>query len=256
VVLWRAGAFAVVTLNCPAAHNAIRFDTWRRLAELFEQFRAAEDVRVVVLRGAGRRAFSAGADIREFPERRMPLDKALVYNEVLAAALTALMTCPVPVLAMIRGLAVGGGCELAAACDLRIASDDARVGIPIGRLGVTLGEGEARAVRRLIGSARLKDLLFTGRVLDAHEALSIGFLDRVVPAERIVGATVEMAEAIASSAPVTIRAAKLVADLDVATPAAEQVAELATLAAAAYDGDDFKEGVDAFLTHRAPRFRT
>jgi enoyl-CoA hydratase len=213
------------------------------------------DLRVAVVRGTGEKAFSAGADIREFRERRIPADRAGVYNDVLADALAGVMACPVPVLAMIRGLAVGGGCELAAACDVRIASADARMGIPIGRLGVTLGEVEARAVGRLIGSARLKDLVFTGRLISADEAFALGLVDRVVPVESLVEVTSQMAEAIVSAAPVTIRATKLVADLHGRPAAGQDAAALARLTAAAYDGDDLKEGVDAFLDNRAPRFR-
>jgi enoyl-CoA hydratase len=255
VMFSRRNSLAVITLARPAVHNALDLEGWQRLAELFREISSDENLRVVVVRGAGERAFSAGADIREFPKRRIPADRAAVYNRSLADALSAVMRCPVPVLAMIRGLAVGGGCELAAACDLRIASDDARFGIPIARIGVTLGEVEARAVGRLIGSARLKDLLFTGRLLDAEEAFSIGLVDRVVPRHRVVEVTIEMAEAIAAAAPITVRAAKVAADLEGLPPTPEQADELAALTAAAYDGDDLKEGIDAFLNGRPPRFR-
>lgn len=256
VVFSRRDAVGVITLARPAVHNALGLEDWRRLAQLFRDISSNDGLRVVVVRGAGEHAFSAGADIREFPERRMPADRAAIYNRTLADALGVVMRCPVPVLAMIRGLAVGGGCELAAACDLRIASDDARFGIPIARVGVTLGEVEARAVGRLIGSARLKDLLFTGRLLDADEAFSIGLVDRVVPRERVVEVTIEMADAIATAAPITVRAAKVAADLEGLPPTPEQADELAALTAAAYDGDDLKEGVDAFLNGRPPRFRS
>jgi enoyl-CoA hydratase len=254
VALSRNGRFAVVRLARPDALNALRFQDWQRLGEVFRALVQDDDLRVVILCGTGRRAFSAGADIREFAERRMPARRAEVYNEVLADALTAVMGCRIPVLAMIRGLAVGGGCELAAACDLRIASDDVRIGIPIGRLGVTLGEVEARAVGRLIGSARLKDLVFTGRLVDAGEALSIGLLDRAVPAQSLVEATSHMVEAIMSAAPVTIRATKLVADLEGSPASGDQAVALERLTSAAYDGEHLKEGITAFLDNRAPRF--
>jgi enoyl-CoA hydratase len=244
----------VVTLARPEAHNALGYEGWKRLAKLFNAFATERRLRVVVIRGGGERSFSAGADIREFPKRRATADRAQIYNGAVAEALSAVMACSVPVLAMIRGLAVGGGCELAAACDLRIAAEDARLGIPIGRLGVTLGATEARALVRLIGSARLKDLLFTGRLLDAQEAAAIGLLDRVVPVERLTDVIVEMAQTIASAARVTIRAAKLVANLEGAPPTRAEKAELMALDARAYGGEDLHEGIEAFLNRRPPRF--
>jgi enoyl-CoA hydratase len=246
-----AGRARVVTLSRPDVHNALNLDAWRRLADCFLQIGADPGAHVVVVRGAGEHAFSAGADISEFPERRMPAATAHGYNAAIAAALEAVMACPVPVLAMIRGLAVGGGCELAAACDLRLATDDARLGVPIGRLGVTLGPTEARALTRLIGSAGLKDLVFSGRLVSGAEAKSMGLVDRVVAPGELVAATAELADRILAAAPITIRAAKLVADLPAGAVTPDSLAQLER---EAFDGPDLREGVEAFLARREPRF--
>jgi enoyl-CoA hydratase len=228
--------------------------SWLRLAEVFDQLAGDGDLRAVVVRGAGERAFSAGANIEEFPALRMSADAALDYNAAVSDALEAVMAFELPTVAMVRGLAVGGGCELAAACDLRVAAADARFGIPIGRLGVTLGPSEARAIVRLIGPARLKDLLFTGRLIDATEALAIGLVDRVVPVEELPAATAAVVSAIVSSAPTTIRAGKLAADTSGRPLSPHDEDVLARLTRDAYDGADLKEGVAAFLERRPPRF--
>ena len=247
------GPMAVVTLSRPASHNALSFGSWLRIAQVFDEL-GDRDLQAVVVRGAGERAFSAGANIEEFPALRMSAEAALDYNAAISNALEAVMGFELPTVAMVRGLAVGGGCELAAACDLRIAANDARFGIPIGRLGVTLGPSEARAIVRLIGPARLKDLLFTARLVDASEALAIGLVDRVVPVEKLAAATAAVVSAIVSSAPTTIRAGKLAADTSGRPLSQHDENVLARLTREAYDGADLKEGVAAFLERRPPRF--
>jgi enoyl-CoA hydratase len=254
VALSRAGAVAVVGLCRPAAHNAVTLAGWRRIESVFASLGVEPDVRAVVVRGAGDRAFAAGADIAEFVHARMTAADALVYNDAIARALKAVMSCPKPVIGMVHGLAVGGGCELAAACDVRVASADARFGIPIGRLGVTLGYTEAQALARLIGPGRLKDLLFTGRLIDAQEALAIGLVDRVVAPEDLVAATLTMLGAIIDASQTTIRAAKLVVDMCGRALTEADASALTELTLAAYDGPELKEGVAAFLEKREPRF--
>ncbi len=254
VGLRQCGPMAVLTLSRPASHNALSLRSWLRLAEVFGELAGDRRLRAVVVRGAGDRAFSAGANIEEFPALRMSADAALEYNRAISTALEAVMAFELPTLAMVRGLAVGGGCELAAACDLRVAAADARFGIPIGRLGVTLGSSEARALVRLIGPARLKDLIFTGRLVDATEALAIGLVDRVVPVEELPAATAAIVSAIVSSAPTTLRASKLAADTSGRPLSPHDEDVLARLTRDAYDGADLKEGVAAFLERRPPRF--
>jgi enoyl-CoA hydratase len=254
VVYRRQGPVAVITLSRPEVLNALGLESWDRLSELFGELGSDTTLRAVVLRGAGERAFSAGADITEFPERRLTAATAFEYNRSIARALDLVMACPAPVVAMVGGLAVGGGCELAAACDVRVCSNDSRFGVPIGRLGVTLGLSETRALVRLIGPGRLKELVFSGRLVGAKEALAIGLVERVVSRQRLPAETRELVSTIVDSSPATMRAAKLVTETwgRPLTPIDVEVLTQATIDA--YDGADLKEGVAAFLERRSPCF--
>lgn len=254
VVCERAGDVAVVTLNHPASHNALTLLGWRRISAVFGELAQDDAVRVAVIKGAGDHAFAAGADINEFPAMRLGAAAAVDYNESVAAALDSVMRTPFPVIAMVRGLAVGGGCELAAACDVRISDIEARFGVPIGRLGVILGYTEANALARLIGSAELKHLLFTGKLIDAAEAHRLRLVQQVVAAEQLVEATAQLAEAIIASSEVTMRAAKQVADMCGRPLTPQDTEQLSRLTVEAYDGSDLAEGVAAFQARRSPRF--
>ena len=171
---------------------------------------ASDGLRAVVIKGTGAQAFAAGADIGEFAELRSNAATAIAYNAAIAAALESVQLVPVPVVAMISGLAIGGGCELAAACDVRIADTTCRLGIPIGRLGVTLGYTEARLLTELIGPAALKYLLMSGELIDASHAMRMGLLQRVVEPGDLVTAVVQFVETVVANSEVTMRAAKQV----------------------------------------------
>ena len=245
---------AVVTLSRPAQHNALNLAGWHRIAEVFAQIASDPSVRAVVVRGAGDRAFGAGADISEFPANRLGADAARSYNAAIASALQAVQSLPVPVIAMIGGLAVGGGCELATACDVRLASEDSRFGIPIGKLGVTLGLTETRAVTGVIGAANLKYLVFSGRRVDASLAFGWGLVQQVVPREALAESTATLVWSILTSSEVTMRATKLVTALAADPSTDDRHALLDSLHDEAYAGADLREGVDAFLASRTPHF--
>lgn len=247
-------AIAEVVLNRPEVLNALDLAMWRRVAEVFRAFTAQPNIRVVVIRGVGGRAFSAGADIAEFRELRTGAAKATEYNAAITEALSAVRQTPQPVVAMIDGLAVGGGCEIAAAADIRIASEMSRFGVPIGRLGVTLGIAEASSLAALIGPGWTKRLVMTGELLDATEALRIGLVEQVVPRETLASETRRIAEAIVAAAPIAARANKLVVNLFVygSSPEAERAVE--RLTAAVYEGSDLQEGIAAFMEKRQPTF--
>jgi enoyl-CoA hydratase/carnithine racemase len=248
------GSVATVTLARPERLNALSLATWARVRDVFGSLHDVAGVRVVLVRGAGDKAFAAGADISEFPELRLSAADAQSYNRVIGDALNSVAALPLPVIAVVHGLAIGGGCELAAACDVRIASTDARLGIPIGKLGVTLGYVESRVLIRLIGPARLKDLLFSARLVDASEAFAIGLVDRVVAPAELEETVSAMVQSIVSAAPVTMRAAKLVTDMCDRPLGEADVHLLTDLTLAAYEGSDLKEGVSAFLEKRRPQF--
>jgi enoyl-CoA hydratase/carnithine racemase len=246
------GHLAVVTLQKEDRLNALDYQAWRQLAEAFEGFRNREDLRLVILRGAGERAFAAGADIREFPRQRQTAEVAVRYNEAVAGALSAVMALPVPVIAMLNGLAVGGGCELAAACDVRISARHVRLGIPVGQVGVMLGPVESYAVARVIGPTRLKWLLFSGELLSAEQAERIGLVDRVVDHHAdLVAEVISLAGTILRSSPHTMRAAKQVTDMVDRGLTLRDIDVVARLTVDTYSGSELKRRVSAFLERSA-----
>jgi enoyl-CoA hydratase len=246
---------AVVTLARPEQLNALNLAAWRRIGTVCTELASRDGLACVVLRGAGQRAFGAGADIHEFTTTRTSADTAIGYNEAIATALRRVADLPVPVIAMIGGLAVGGGCELAAACDVRLAATTARFGIPIGRLGVTLGYTETEMLVRLIGPAMLQYLLFSGELIEAAEALRVGLVQRVVEPDELPDETATLAQRIRSNAPVTMRAAKAVTRMAGRPLTAHDTELLTRFTVEAYGGPDLKEGVEAFAQRRSPRFR-
>ncbi len=249
----RTGAAATIVLNRPEAMNALTLAMWRELAETLRALSADRRVRVIVLRGAGERAFSAGADIREFPTLRTGQAAAAAYDRAVAEALDAIAAAPQPVLAAIRGLAVGGGLEIAAACDLRIASDDARIGLPIGRLGVMPGLGECRALLRLLPPGKVVELVLRSDLLDAEEAYRWGLVTEVVAAARFEARLQEWIEHLSALSPDTVRACKSVLRLAL-SGATEADERYQGLLASVYEGEYYREGVRAFLEKRTPRF--
>jgi enoyl-CoA hydratase len=245
---------AEVVLSRPEVHNAVNLAMWTRLSDVFRGLARRSDIRVVIVRGAGRRAFSAGADIGEFRTLRIGIEAADRYNRQVADALEAISATPQAVVAMISGLAVGGGCEIATVCDVRIAGSDARLGIPVARLGVTLGQVEAAALVGLVGPGRAKDLLLTGRLVTADEALLIGLLDRVVPPDDLGRATWQTALSIAAAAPLAAIANKLTVNAIASGSWPRAAEEIRRLTADVYNGQDLVEGVTAFLEKRDPKF--
>jgi enoyl-CoA hydratase len=253
VAVRRTDPIVEVVLSRPEIRNALDLAAWRRVATVFSDLAATTEPLVIVLRGAGGN-LCVGSDISQFPEHRTGMARADEYNQAIDDALLAVAGLPHPVIAMIAGLAVGGGCELACASDLRVAADDARFGVPIARLGVSIGEVEARVLLRVLSPGRLKDFLLTARMVQAQEALDIGLVDRVVARADLSNATEELARTIANGAPLAARANKLVVNA-VADNTVEQVRDrLRELTVAIYEGRDLQEGIAAFIEKRDPRF--
>jgi enoyl-CoA hydratase len=254
VAVQRCGKVVVVTLSHPASRNALNLASWHRLRAVFTELASDRSVRAVVLRGAGDTAFAAGADIKEFPETRMSAAQASYYNESISSALRALTCIPVPVVAAVAGVAAGGGAELCAACDVRIAAETARFGIPIGKLGVILGYTEAQVTARLIGVAGLKYLLFTGEFVDAADALRLSFVQKVVSAADLAVETARLVVQICRQSATTMRASKAVADMTGRALTGADVDLLARLSIEAYEGADLRRGVEAFIAGHEPVF--
>jgi len=241
----RRDRVAIITINRPDKRNALNIKTREEGAALLEELRNDPSVGVVVITGAGDKAFIAGADIAEFAGRT-----AMMQREVMTARslFTAIDTFPKPIIAMINGYCLGGGCELALACDLRIASETASFGQPEINLGIIPGGGGTQRLARLIGPARAKDLVMSGRMVGADEALAIGLADRIVPAgESVYDAAVAMVRPYVNGPAQALRAAKLAIDGGLELDLERGLHWESQLFASLFATDDRREGMTAFL---------
>jgi enoyl-CoA hydratase/carnithine racemase len=248
----RRGAVAVVTFNRPDARNAMTWDMYEALYDACDHVDGDDRVRVLVLRGAGDKAFVAGTDISQFRQFTTP-QHALDYEAKQNRNVGRVEEVKKPTIAMIRGYAVGGGANIALACDLRIAATDAKLGVPIARtLGNTLSIATVARIMSYVGPARTKELLFTARLIDADEGKAAGVFNEVVEPDHLEARTMELAEQIAANAPLTIRSVK-----EAVRRLLEhgRIAEADDLVLMAYMSEDFKEGVEAFLAKRPPVWR-
>lgn len=244
-----------VTLNRPGQRNALTLALWQGLTTVVRRLGAADTVRVIVLRGAGDRAFAAGADIGELDEIRRSSARIETYLKSVESVMATIEDTPKPVIAMVNGAAIGGGCEIAAACDLRVASERAQFGIPAGNLSIVITFGDVRRLVALVGLGRAKDLLMTGRLLSAQEALSIGLADRVVAAERLEAETRALALEISQKAPLTLSGAKAMGNRITRGHAARTSDEAMRLSVEGWHSADFAEGIRAYIEKRAPAFQ-
>lgn len=253
ITLSTDGGIATLTLSNPDKLNAIDSAMWVALHTAMDEIAARDDLRCVILRGAGDKAFAAGGDIEEFLTVRATVDDALHYHDTLVAtALDAIRACPIPTVAAIQGACVGGGLEIAGCCDLRIAGESARFGAPINRLGFSMYPGEMAGLLDLVGPAVLLEILLEGRILDAREALQKGLLTRVVDDEKVIDEALAAANRIAAGAPLVARWHKQwVHRLMDGRPLSldEKRAAFDFLAT-----DDYREGLEAFFAKRKPRF--
>lgn len=245
------GRIARVTLSKPGRLNAIDVAMWRALAQTFATLSADDGLRCVILRGDGGN-FAAGADIEEFSSVRAGREQGTSYHTVtIAQALQAIAGCIHPVIAAIDGVCVGGGLEIACACDLRIAAPSARFGIPINRLGFPLAPGELQGLLQLVGKATALEILLEGRIFDAAEAREKGLVNRI--ADDVHAEADASAERIAQGAPLAARMNKLLARRLSVQPAPLTDEELHA-AFSFLDSDDYREGVQAFIEKRTPGF--
>ncbi len=256
ILLKREGAVATVTINAPEKMNAIEREMWTEIARIMPELDADEAVRVALFRGAGDRAFSAGADISRFEKERYSSAQARAYaREGFLLGLDAVEAFSKPILCLIRGACVGGGVELAAAADLRIAGESSRFGVPVAKLGLVAGYSELRRFVQSIGPARTLDMLLTARLFSAQEMLEAGFLARVAPDEEVERTAYEAAERIASLAPLVHRWHKSFVKKILADPALANLSEADEAAEfACFDTEDFRAGVAAFLEKKTPKF--
>jgi len=247
-----ADGIATITLNRPAVHNAMNERMREELTACFGELVRSEDARVVVVTGTGERAFSAGADIREFVASQVPVKFRDGRRRVDFRA--AMDRCPQPIIAAIRGFALGGGLELALACDIRIAGEDSQLGLTEVNLAIIPGGGGTQRLPRLVGRGKALEMILTGARIDAREALRIGLVERVVPATEVLSSAQALARALAEKAPVALRYAKEAVVKGLGLPLEDGLRLENDLATLLRTTDDRIEGAKAFLEKRKPRF--
>ena len=254
ILLRREAPVATVTINRPAQRNAISFTMWGQLTELMNDLDNDRDIRCVVIAGAGDEAFSAGADISDFEAHRSDSQRGRIYNRAVDGLLEKVAEMGTPVISMIDGFAAGGGCELAVATDLRIASENSRLGIPVARLGITIGHREMYGLVNLVGKGNALYILLSGRLLDAAESLRIGLVNQVVPPEQLEAVAYKLAADIASLAPLSHAVNKKTLNQVLAKPSLDLTPDEADLPLTQFDTRDYQEGYRAFLQKRRPTF--
>jgi len=249
------GPIGWLIFNNPARHNAMSLDMWAAVAPIVAAFVADDAVRVIVLRGAGERAFVSGADISEFESVRASREETMKYDEVGEQATASLAHCPKPTLAMIHGYCIGGGMGIAVSCDLRLCSEGSRFGVPAAKLGVGYQYPGVRKLMELVGPSFTKEIFYTGRQFSAQEALAMGLVNRVLPESQLEPALRELAAALAGNAPLTLGAVKATVSELRKDPARRDLARSEALVAACFASEDYVEGRRAFMEKRPPVFR-
>ncbi|WP_150660381.1 enoyl-CoA hydratase/isomerase family protein [Pandoraea sputorum] len=252
VLTERHGAIALVTLNRPEKLNALTKPMWQALGDTILTLSESPDVRCIVLRGAGEKAFAPGNDIAEFETDRANVEQARTYGALMHRTLEALTNCPVPLVAMIHGICVGGGMEIAASCDIRICGESSRFGAPINKLGLVMAHAELSGLVRLLGPTKALEILLEGRIFDAQEALRIGAVTRVVADSDVTREALATADRIAAGAPLVARWHKrFVRELVSGKPLTPaQIDE----GFACFGTADFQAGYRAFLAKTMPVF--
>jgi enoyl-CoA hydratase len=252
ILLERRGPLAIVTINRPEKRNALNIQTRTEGAAVLDELRGDDSVRVVILTGAGDKAFIAGADIAEFAQRT-----AISQREVMLepSLFNAIDSFPKPIIAMVNGYCLGGGCEVALACDIRIAGEKASFGQPEINLGIIPGGGGTQRLTRLLGEGKAMEMILTGEIIDAQTAFTLGLVNHVVPADQLESKTMEIANRIAEKSPIALRLAKEAVKIASRSNMDEGLRREVDLFALCFSSEDKDEGVKAFLEKRKPDFK-
>jgi enoyl-CoA hydratase len=249
------GGIGFITFNQPEKRNAMSVEMWQGLAEILDDFREDSGVRVVIMNGAGGKAFVSGADISQFEKRRANADAQEEYAQLTSGGRARLANFPKPSIAAIQGFCLGGGLAIAMHTDLRIASANSQFGIPAARLGIAYAFDGLRTLVQLVGPAHARMILYTGTRMGAEEAARIGLINKVVPEESLTDTVLELARTIAGNAPLSIAANKLCIDNILKDPADRDLAAIARAGRTCLDSEDYREGRTAFMEKRQPRFQ-
>lgn len=255
IIAEKEGGIGWVTFNNPAKRNAISLEMWEALGIVIAEFQGDEDVRVVALKGAGDKAFVAGADISEFEAKRDSAASKVEYDKKAAIAQVILYKLDKPLIAMIQGYCIGGGMAIALNTDIRIATDDSKFGIPAARLGLGYELAGVKTLFDLVGPSYAKDILFSARFLDAEEALRIGLINKIVTRDELEPAVSDYANMVANNAPLTVKAAKAAVKELLKNSEDRDPAKVKRMVNECFDSRDYAEGRKAFMEKRKPVFR-
>jgi enoyl-CoA hydratase/carnithine racemase len=250
----KEGGVGYVIFNNPARLNAVSLDMWQATGRILDDFAADDSVRVVVLAGAGTKAFISGADISRFEDERAGEEAIAHYNDVVDRTFAAVDEFPKPTIAMIRGYCVGGGLGFALACDMRIAADNARFALPAAKLGLGYGLAGLQRFVDTVGPAFTKEIFFTARQFDASEALAMGLVNRVLPDAKLEPFVRDYADMIAANAPLTVHATKFIVGEVLKDAPNRDLARCDELVQKCFSSRDYIEGRKAFMEKRKPRF--
>jgi len=245
----------VITFNNPEKRNAMSLDMWEGLGSALVELRDDPEVRVVIMVGAGDKAFVSGADISQFEKTRHNAEASEEYSKKSAAQRALLADYPKPTIASIRGFCLGGGMQVAMLADIRIASENSQFGIPAAKLGIAYGYDGLKHLVSLVGPSWARLIMYTGMRIDSAEALRIGLVDRVVPDTELWNATSEIARTISGNAPLAIKAAKITIAQILKDPDTRDMDAIKAIGTACMDSEDFREGRRAFMEKRKPLFK-
>ena len=254
IISRRENGVGHVVFNNPERRNAVSLEMWQAVERALDAFGADDEVRVVVLSGAGDKAFVSGADISKFEDERSSVEAVARYNATTARFYDKLNAFPKPTIAQITGSCVGGGVALAVCCDLRICGEGSRFGIPAAKLGLGYGFPGLQRLVSLIGPAFAKEMFFTARLFSAAEAYDMGLVNRVLPDEQVAGYVADYARTITGNAPLTVNSVKTIVGEVLKDPDARDLARCDELVRACFASRDYVEGRQAFMEKRAPRF--
>ena len=241
--------------NQPEKRNAVSYDMWLAIPRIMADFENDPAVRVIVLTGAGDKAFISGADISEFEEKRGTPDAIAVYNAAGDKANAALIGATKPTMSMIRGFCMGGGLATALTTDIRICTDDSRFAVPAAKLGLGYAYPGIKRLSDVVGPSFAKEIFFTGRLFSCEEARMMGLVNRVVPVAELEKYVTDYAGIIAGNAPLTVKAAKMAINATVKDPAKRDFAAIDAAVDGCFASEDYKEGRRAFMEKRRPAFR-
>jgi enoyl-CoA hydratase len=250
----KEGGVGIVTFNNPERHNAVSLEMWEATTSMLNGFAADPEVRVVVLNGAGGKAFVSGADISKFGSERSTMEAVRAYNTKTDATYASIAEFPKPTIAMIQGYCIGGGLGLATCCDLRIASDNSRFAVPAAKLGLGYGYTGLKRLVDIVGPSFAKEIFYTARQFDAEEARVMGLVNRVVPAAELETYVKSVTDMISANAPLTIKAVKYTVGQVTTDESKKNLARAAEMVEQCFASRDYTEGRTAFMEKRKPVF--